>query len=463
MNSNSSTKEEIESYKDSDARDDFLQAWSLVGEGLTILGINETIQEYLFGLYMSAVSKHLNVQKRYGFSRDATTINSCFFLAIKKYLQVDEDEILLSMQNVGVSEEDSRQLIIFLNNQVLLKNSYAAKKLLVQAKIFQLFGDIEILNQVPFREIWKFMIDGKDREGGSYIFENQPGYILGALNGFLFALQTKSNEKNMEWYISLHDIIVENTCGRFGKLDEVAAAINSKQLKENNQLSIDQQKEYFYHPTKLGLSNKPIIISKHIRDDKNLLFGFSIAHYTKDDLGIQDLKNKRQKWLLFGDNMVTLLKKTTQELEDRLKDIFEGFHQLLNISHDKADKLMAFLWLARELEIHHFFHDANGRVTIIILLSACASDPEIFPMFFFDPNILDGNSPASLSLLAIEAMQNAVQMYNVSNQSIELLHSIEEFKILCVEKFHDKAWPFIHSKTGLDNIYIKPFDKFTTV
>lgn len=355
---------------------------------------------------------------------------------IKKYLASEEADILNKMQKDNIDSDNTDNLIQYLTNKLQENTgSYILKKLLIQAKISK---EMQLANPnkppFPFSEIWRFVIDGNKESEGAYIFENETGYIAGALNGLLYALQTRNQAKDKDWYIQLHDVCVNDVYQSDSLLSE---------------LCINEDKFMNYS----GSTNKQIKpFIKNIRDENSSgQFGYGYLLLDQDDEGVDDLKlTSREDWILVDDSLfrIYILKKTTQEIQIRLTSLFNKYNQLLQHAQDPAERLICHLWLSRELEIHHVFMDANGRSSLLAAINMVLGDG-LPLMLFDDPNVFDANSPKNLCQHAINAMKRYQDYCHINNENIDSLNAsmAEKFKTT-------NSWSEILQKIMLNNISV---------
>lgn len=267
------------------------------------------------------------------------------------------------------------------------------RKLAAQVKVWESMQLNKKMRDFPFEEIWRFAIDGKFEDTcGPYYFEDEPGYIASYLSGLDFAMN--QNTLSASGYIDLHDCIIAGT-----------------KKKENGKLV----------PFPMGLRTIPV--------------GYPVSKLDQDALGIQDLQNRSlgnnnsldikglppPVQFVFQDNTVAAIGSNPN---DFLESIFNVYHEKMKKVTTSEERLLASIWIVRELEINHVFEDANGRSSIVELLGFLARDPELPMALFYDPNILDVNGPEKLCYRVLEAMMNFKQNghYRVKDLSKDILN-----------------------------------------
>ncbi|MCW5584133.1 MAG: Fic family protein [Gammaproteobacteria bacterium] len=346
---------------------------------------------------------------------------------IRSRLEEEERLILGKVQAQNISLNDANQLINYFSTELeTTPHSYALQKLLTQAEVYQAMQDIDPQAKVlfPFTEIWRFVIDGNREQQGAYVFENEPGYIKGTLKGLLHALQSYKCFKDPAWYIQLHDICINEVYKSLGWLEEVHV------------------KNFHRGYTEEDIASAFELFKKGTRDSSVENLGYCLTNLSQDWIGKHDLTDfKRQDWCSINRNwdVIEFLKKSPEEINQRLSLLFSQYQELLTKSNDQAEKLMIHLWLCREMEIHHFFEDGNGRTCMLAAMSMLCS--EGLPLMLFDdPNVFDAHGPEQLCQFAINAMCRYQQFCQGPTEQLDKLRELVK------EKFHLVGWQDIISQ-----------------
>lgn len=311
-------------------------------------------------------------------------------------LQRHEDVVLSKCR---LSDPD--QFLESLNNlkSTPLFNHYVFDKLTAQAEVWKVMQNNEKLKEFPFQEIWRFCIDIEFHEFGPYIFENEAGYIVGSLKALAFGLNLK-NPSPLDY------IEINAKCGEGVFSDMQGLDPFSSRLRGN------------------GMD-----------------FGsFGIMKFTEiDHEGLEDLRQRANITLGYTKfqekpehGTIHLSPIPIQQNFDNMQFLFEEHNKKILSANNKGERLMAHLWLCRELELHHHFMDGNMRTSSTLLLSLLANDPEL-PMMLLDtnPNLMDGNGPLPLLKRVLSGMENfsktcGVQQAPLSFEEVDSMINISK-------------------------------------
>lgn len=317
---------------------------------------------------------------------------------------------------------------LFLNRELLVQyfetlnpKSYVIEKLKLQAQIWKKMGENEKLKNFPFNEIWRFVIDGEHETKGAYFFEDEPGYIIGAFEGFLLALDDPKF-LSLDHYDLLHNTIIDGVY---------------RDKSECGQFQFEPfQKGFATHSWHFKISND------------------------SDEEGLKDLihRGKTKVPFIYVDIMKKIggmpinnaeLKSYVEAKFTKMKSFIEGKSPVM--------RLIAYSWLARELELMHILPDANGRTSMILLYQFIANDPDIPMIIFHNPNILEANGPEKIVYRLIEAMvkfkDNGIWTKEDQQQIESSLFlkdlqltdpEIAKFRDLCIQELAGKPWSYFH-------------------
>lgn len=341
---------------------------------------------------------------------------------LSSIFMAQENEILQHINPDAFAKRDD--LVQHLES--LRPKSYVGEKLIIQAKVWSEMGKNKKLKHFPFSEIWRFVMDGSCEAKGAYFFEDEPGYIVAALNGLLMALQFKA-PPSLNQYDELHDTIVTNV-------------LSTKNRSDNDTLADFVRFD-------LGFAKQA--------------FSYYITGQDSDTEGLDDLK-ARGSGMPFEYNAE--LKKvsgiTIPGHPEALRLVEAKFTQMNEFIANKppAMRLLAYIWLARELELMHILPDANGRSTMILLYQLVANDPDIPMIVFHNPNVLDVNGPEKLLCRMLENMEKFKHAgawphegHQQSNASFSLaalpLHDpeIAQFRDRCLQEVNQMSWKEFHA------------------
>lgn len=305
-------------------------------------------------------------------------LTSCEFSDQMKYINaiiLKEQESYIFANIDDVVKESPVELLKHLmllyenNKENKLYNHYVLEKLIVQAEIWKLMQNNPKLNRFPFVDIWRFCIDVEKQKYGAYIFEDEPGYIVGYLNALHFSLKLKS--PNFWDYIKINQ-----QCGK----DVYASFSGNRGYLSTTLRSIC--------PGNFGIVDFSNIGPEGLQDlqERSKVPGnFFILDGSRLHIGLYDLEK----------NVM------------RMQFLFAEHEKRIALAKNKEERLMAHLWLARELELHHHFIDGNGRSSNVLLLSLLANDREL-PMILYDTdlNLMDGDGPVRFVKRIVTAMRN---------------------------------------------------------
>lgn len=264
-----------------------------------------------------------------------------------------------------------------------LHNHYVMQKLIAQAEVWQVMKANPKLNEFPFEDIWCFCIDFEFQKFGAYIFENEPGYMVASLNALKFSLECK-NPTYLD-YIEINKKCGENVHKDLYSWIDAADGGDSEFLETIlREISVFFQIPYIDEEGFKDLKERSANSSFF-----QLLSNFSNATIGKGPFKIQSKGISREQNI------------------SKMQFLFEYHQQQISQAKNKAQRLIAHLWLARELELHHHFVDGNGRSSDKILLSLLANDPEL-PMILYnsDLNYMDGNGPIGFVQRILSAMHH---------------------------------------------------------
>lgn len=368
-------------------------------------------------------------------SEDLEVILKAGKLNLRQFIKAFLSQFFVAQENKileKINDDMSNRADLVQHLEELRPSSYATKKLIAQARVWAEMGQNEKLKDFPFRQIWRFVIDGSCEAKGAYFFEDEPGYIIASLDALLLALQSKE-PPSLKQYGELHDVAVRNV-------------LNTKDRSDNNALK-------HFIPFEAGFAKK--------------IFSYGVKGLDSDIEGLEDLK-ARGSGMPFEYNPE--LNKVSginilEEPRNRLH-VEATCQRLMEFIENKppAMRLMAYLWLARELELMHILPDANGRSTMILLYQLVANDPDIPMIMFHNPNVLDANGPEKLLCRILENMEKfkhdgawdkeGRQQDDASLSLAELeLRDAEilRFRDRCLKEVPQKSWKEFHALIAGNN------------
>lgn len=313
------------------------------------------------------------------------------------------------------------------------------RKLAAEANAWTAMQRNPKLRGYPMEEIWRFGIDGKYEDlYGPYYFENEPRFIEGWLKGLTKAVNTNHPISSSD-YVAYHDTIIENMKKFVGG-------------------------ELVTFPFGLRTSRTGFGI------------GFGSEWLDQDPHGLEDLKrrgepkgvglgpidslhrNLPQGQFIFSHDQIQIDHNSVEPPQEWLDKVFTIYNSKIeNPAIKPEERLLAALWLVRELEINHVFVDANGRSSIVALLGILANDPDLPMALFHDPNILDVNGPEKLCYRCLEAMINFRNNGLNKNEptgketlSLKNLQNLDPIRDADIIALRDRLIPLVEDKPWME-------------
>lgn len=322
------------------------------------------------------------------------------------------------------------------------EGTYVLCKLIAQCDVWNALRSKKGSENLEFDAVWRCCIDGKSEKNGAYYFEDEPFYILAMLRGLARTLYEHALSVREESPLTRNDY--ENFAAKLlldPPIHKDARAIK-KQLKD---LEI--------------VKFSPKMVDRGQR--------FDTQPWSQDEIGIQDLvertqihleahqriqkgeMNVRDYWLANATGFeyhsygsLGLVCRTTPTIITNR--IFYGLHQMVNQATSPGERLIAYIWAARELEVCHLFGDGNGRTAICALINWIAADDEL-PLYIpEDPNILDMQGPEKLIRDIHSGMVRAAELAGKQKSDI-----ITVDELLDQAGVRGESWNVVHKRAEL--------------
>ena len=270
-----------------------------------------------------------------------------------------------------------------------IEGSYVLAKLIAQVDAWRAIRSKRGGEHFPFRDVWRFSIDGSKEKDGAYIFENEPFYILSSLRG-LEKILTSQKQLCHQTYESYASALMQNP------------PILKNSFNLWSAITKDDRKVFFTCKADKG---------RH---------SFDAAHWKNDAIGSGDIEKRssireqaeeclklskgegeiKDYWLAhatgfkkLGNDLGSCVNTTNTLIFQR---IFLGLAQILEKAKTPGERLIGYIWGARELEVTHQLEDGNGRTSIHFLIKCIADDADLPFYIPDDPNILDQQGPEAL-------------------------------------------------------------------
>lgn len=376
--------------------------------------------------------------------------------AVAKALKSQEDQVLAQIPNDVLSDpEDLRiHLVKLLNEkglsyekavkqfdwssgrpQKVIEGSYVIAKLIAQTDFWMQLRSKKGTENFPFQEIWRFSIDGSKEKFGSYIFENEPFYILSSLRGLKEILESQ-------------EPLCQNT------YETYATALMRNPPILHHKIHLEWKDAWLCD--KKGL--EAFFETKMV----NRAQGFNISYSIQDPIGLSDVKGRtdkvneakkdtkedKQYWITnatgfyLSDDRLEANTKTSHALI--MNRIFLGRDQMLNQSKTPGERLMAYIWAARELELTHQLPDGNGRTSISTLIKWIAEDKELPNYIPENPNILDFQSPEAILRQVYSGM---LRFKELSYENTAVMIDVET--LVDQAGVRNQNWNIVHGRAEL--------------
>lgn len=325
------------------------------------------------------------------------------------------------------------------------EGSYVLCKLIAQCDAWKVFKSKKGCENLPFDAVWRCCIDGDCEKYGAYYFENEPFYILAMLRGLGRTLN--ENILNL-WNQPLTQQDYENFSARL--------LLDPPIHKNDNAIKGSMVADQVHFRAKMSDRRQ----------------NFDTRQWIKDEIGIQDLKDRteiqsemhkktqsaevsdKDYWIANTtgfeykhENIWHLCRTTPTIISDR---IFLGLHQMVHEAKSPGERLIAYIWAARELEICHLFGDGNGRMAIVALINWIFADPDLSLYIPEDPNILDMQAPEKLICDIHSGMVRAAEL---SGKQRDAIIPVEE--LIRQAGVKGQSWNVVHKRAELSEEVIK--------
>lgn len=317
-----------------------------------------------------------------------------------------------------------------------VEGTYVIAKLIAQVEVWAALRAKKGAENFPFQEVWRFSIDGSKEEFGPYIFENEPFYILSSLRGLKEILESQALlcQKTYETYA--------NTLLNNPPIFHHHLYLNWRD---------DDFTEAFFQ-AKMSPESRSFEVSVHLQDKIGL--DDLRDRVKKANKAIHKDKNDEEYWLAHATGFTfteyQLGSKTTTTCTLIANRIFLGCEQMLTQAKTPGERLMAYIWRARELEVTHQLPDGNGRTSIATLIKAIAEDKDLPNYIPENPNILDFQAPEAILRQVYSGM---VRFKALSQERSEKMIGVE--KLIDQAKVRGQSWEVVHKRAQLPKDLIK--------
>lgn len=237
--------------------------------------------------------------------------------------------------------------------------------------------------QIPSKNVWKLLFMEREYlSNGKYHYEQEePGYLEGMLNGYLFMLHSLDKPLTAELFKNLHDTCVKGVC--------------SKDEPEGIPLGF---RKYLDGGEAFGLLKGLTLSDKGVEELSKRYQTYKYIESKTNDLffPLRDAMFNPQKTIIEEKLKPSIKLRPTRE-ESTIKNIeFLLKEYALNL---KNDPLCAIVRLCQDLDQFHFCVDGNIRTIGILVLHRELLREGLMPSVLSDVNMFD-------CLAEIELMQN---------------------------------------------------------
>jgi len=320
---------------------------------------------------------------------------------------------------------------------------YVINKLKAQSQTWEKMHSHLGYEGIAFQDVYRFVTQGDRNELGAYAFEEEPGYMENALYALKDTFDKKMQFNHVQDYRDLHDTAVQGVISKFGSLSGDRNGPFHESLKTDN-----KEREYFL---KLPTQDLDALYEdkfyQGFRSIGELEFGIPLY----DEEGLKDLKKRsiHNNWFQLkerGEGQYYLVLRgyrtfhtdkeeinkggleaienfAKESMKNKGKSLFDHYRKLIKKAKSPIERLMAHIWITRELKIHHLFRDGNGRSTVLLFMGLLNKDPSLPKVLLPDPDIFDAYGPKELSNIIIESMEN---LANRISSKLKSEHTADE-------------------------------------
>jgi len=370
---------------------------------------------------------------------------------ISEMLQKCEAEILKDIPVAYFNNPSSLRKHLYSLNGEQICNAFVLKKLQVQSRLWEILRSQPGSEGIRFEAVYRFAVRNDPDNLGAYHYEEEPGYIISTLNGLCHTLERATPKANLNDFITLHDCLVHNVSKgvNYSLLEDMIEHDNFDHLLMVVLFPGVLERSIFSKLKPTSLEEN--MFEKGLRKQV-VQFGMPMP----DEYGIKDfVKRNDQSWFEFFYIQdfpgLVLYKKTPAQMIAQGNLLFDRFNALLQQAKSPLARLISYLWITRELKIHHLFNDANGRTTAAQFLSFLFKDPDLPKLGGFDPDIFDCYGPEKLTHTILSIMREYLKEQG-SAASTTMAQKLEFLRLAALQHFskdQNKEWETYHKKANV--------------
>lgn len=387
---------------------------------------------------------------RFGITRALQDQEDIFMYKIPSEVKSDprtlRNYIEEQLMNKGTSYEKAINQFKNLEDQPI-EGSYVLCKLIAQCDAWEALRSKKGSEGLPFDAVWRYCIDENYEKNGAYYFENEPFYILAMLRGLARTLQEKPLSLQDKRPLTREDY--ENFAARVlldPPIHKSDFAIQQKDVKERIESTERERFEAKMVDKGQHFETKPWIndeigkkdLAKRTQSEKEALERMKSANTSFKDYWLANATG----FEFFDYGCIWHKCGTTHSIISNR--IFYGLHQMVNAAKTPGERLIAYIWTARELEVCHLMEDGNGRTAIYALINWIAEDEDL-PLYLpEDPNILDLQGPEKLMRDIHSGMVRAAELSGKQKSDIASVDTL-----LDQAGIRGKDWDVVHKRAEL--------------
>jgi hypothetical protein len=288
------------------------------------------------------------------------------------------------------------------------------------------------LKDFPQSELWRLFIDGHRQNEGPLTFDvKEKGYLKGCLNAFGDMMSHIHDPVTTNLILKLHNTALKavDDNARFDAINGIdykgsdfnfrdgpptsfGIVLNNtvdnqfnesqlQNLQKKANLSIDGLHELLAimksHEGKfieLERSNRPIDVSMPFDKLVNIIHSGNCAIFLKKD--------------------------TFEHIQDRINSSIGSYYHAIKSARSDDGKLSAIITFVKELELNHYFSDANCRTTVCLLMNKLLMENGFSPAIHENPNRVDGYSTKELMLEVKNGMEKFKEFTLSNHVKIDL-------------------------------------------
>lgn len=300
------------------------------------------------------------------------------------------------------------------------------------------------LKDFPKSELWRLFIDGYRQNEGPLAFDvREKGYLAGALNAFDYLMTQISEPVSTDMILNLHNIALDTvnkaSGGRLYHKNEFSfrgrQGIDFGMVLNTTvdpSLSDEDQKKL---SAKANFSEEGLQELVDLMRSEQGKFIKIVRDDTKQVLDVNIPFDELAKIIRENSCKVFLGKDTIENIHTRINSSIKNYYLAIQNSQPDDEKLIAIIRFVKDLEVNHYFTDANCRTTVCLLMNKLLIDNGFCPSIHENPNRVDG--------------------YSTQELTREVKNGMERFKSYSIQPENKLALKKIHINSTTDMAAVK--------